>query len=315
MWSATGLGTGTHTLRIEWTGRHDTLATASTVDIDAFDISGMPATPGTLVQTPTITRFEQDSPLLAWAGTWTDSTSDAYSGHTLKMLGGAGHVDVAFSGSKCELIARTGNKFGIARVSVDGGAWSDIDLYSATTVYQSSVWHTTGLSEGPHTLSIEWTGRQNAASTANTIDVDAFDVSGAPTLSRVEQEDASFVWAGTWPMSSSGSFSGGTYRSATASASVTFSFSGTAAALIARTGSKFGIASVSVDGGAPVDVDLYTATTAYQAVAWRSATLAPGPHTLKIAWTGRMNAASTSNMVDVDAIDVTGTTGVLTQAL
>jgi aminopeptidase N len=224
-------------------------------------------------------------------------------------------VDVAFTGSKCELIARTGNKFGIARVSVDGGAYSDIDLYTSASVYNSSVWHTTGLAQGPHTLRIEWTGRQNAASTANTIDIDAFDVSGAPTLTRVEQEDASFTWAGTWPLSSSASFSGGTYRSTTASGSVSVSFSGTAVALIARTGNKFGIARVAIDGGAWTDVDLYTATTAYQAVAWRSATLAPGPHTLRIAWTGRMNAASTSNMIDVDAVDVTGTTGVLTQAL
>jgi hypothetical protein len=65
-------------------------------------------------------------------------------------------------------------------VSVDGGAWSDVDLYSASTVYRASVYRKTGLDGGTHTLRLEWTGRQNGASTSSQIDIDAIDIAGTP---------------------------------------------------------------------------------------------------------------------------------------
>ncbi|MFJ9564723.1 NPCBM/NEW2 domain-containing protein [Streptomyces fuscichromogenes] len=88
--------------------------------------------------------------------------------------------------------------------------------------------------------------------------------------------------------------------------SVDFAFTGTQLTLRAVTDPGHGIAAVSVDGGTPVDVDLYSATRTGDVPLWTSPTLPDGPHTLTFTSTGRKNEASTGTAVTVDRIDFVG---------
>jgi hypothetical protein len=116
------------------------------------------------------------------------------------------------------------------------------------------------------------------------------------------------MYAGTWTASSSPSASNGSFRFAnTPGSSVTVTFTGTYLGWIAKTSPVYGIAKVTLDGGDPVFVDLYSADAVWKKPAWDTGTLAAGTHTVKIEWTDTKNAAATGFNVSVDAFDIIGT--------
>ena len=63
---------------------------------------------------------------------------------------------------------------------------------------------------------------------------------------------------------------------------------------------------MTVDGGPPITVDLYSAATKSQQQVWASGALEMGTHTIQIARLGKKNAASKGTAINVDAFDVTG---------
>jgi hypothetical protein len=87
---------------------------------------------------------------------------------------------------------------------------------------------------------------------------------------------------------------------------VTATFTGSYLAWIAKKSPAYGAASVSLDGGAPVMVDLYDAVTLWQQPVWETGVLSPGTHTVTIQWTGEKNPAATGTDIGVDAFDVVG---------
>jgi Peptidase family M28 len=129
----------------------------------------------------------------------------------------------------------------------------------------------------------------------------------AATLTRYQQNASQLTYGGTWTVVSSTAASGGSYRYANASGmSVTAAFNGTYLAWIGKKGPTYGIAKVTVDGGPPVNVDLYNGSAVYQQKVWETDTLGAGLHTVKIEWTGTKNAAATNTNIGVDAFDVAG---------
>ena len=81
------------------------------------------------------------------------------------------------------------------------------------------------------------------------------------------------------------------------------SFTGDVVRLIATKASSRGIVSVSVDGGAPVLVDLYSPVTLFGQVVFEVSGLGAGVHTLSVVNTGTKNPLSTSARGEVDAIE------------
>ena len=92
---------------------------------------------------------------------------------------------------------------------------------------------------------------------------------------------------------------------------MTVTFNGTYLSWIAKKSPVYGEAKVTLDGGTPVIVDLYSAGALWQQNVWNTDTLPAGSHTLKIEWTGTKDAAASATNISVDAFDVLGT---LTQA-
>jgi hypothetical protein len=124
---------------------------------------------------------------------------------------------------------------------------------------------------------------------------------------RVEETDPAVTMTGTWTKSSSSSgWSGGSaVQSNAAGATVSITFIGTSIRWIGSRGRGMGIASVSVDGGAPRQVDLFARpadeihtpiVTIYD--------LSDAKHTLTITSTGTQNSQAQGNVVVVDAFDI-----------
>src|SRR5512142_2630807 len=131
---------------------------------------------------------------------------------------------------------------------------------------------------------------------------------GGPTPGmRVEESDAAVTSSGAWTKSDSASgWSGGAaMQSATAGSTVSISFIGTSIRWIGSRGRGMGLATVSVDGGPPRQVDLFARpadeihtpiVTIYD--------LADAKHTLTITVTGTKNSQAQGNLVVVDAFDI-----------
>jgi hypothetical protein len=124
---------------------------------------------------------------------------------------------------------------------------------------------------------------------------------------RYEQGNTQLAYTGAWAVDRSASASGGSFRYANATgSSVTATFTGTHLSWIAKKSPSYGKARVTVDGGDPVVVDLYSATTLNKQNVWSTRSLAPGNHSVKIEWTGTKNAAAANTSINVDALDLTG---------
>jgi hypothetical protein len=129
----------------------------------------------------------------------------------------------------------------------------------------------------------------------------------ASSSTRYQQADASLVYRGVWTVSSGASASGGSFRFAdSAEASLTITLKGTYLAWIAKKSPLYGRAKVTVDGGKPVTVDLYSARTLWQKKVWDTGRLAAGTHTVRIQWTGKKNPAADDTNIGVDAFEVRG---------
>src|SRR5262249_26257711 len=103
-------------------------------------------------------------------------------GARLAMDAGA-KVTFSFTGDQASWISFRDEYAGIARVSVDDQFVGEVDTYTTGSLAQTTMYTTTGLTWGTHTLTIEATGRMSSASGAAFIWVDAFDYTGATVSS------------------------------------------------------------------------------------------------------------------------------------
>ncbi len=299
VYSSGVLAEGTHTLRIEWTGDKNPSSKGTKLIVDGFDMAG----------TITALRTEEDrSPSMHYLGNWGAISKDGYSGGTYSYTYSPGHAEVVFDGTYVAWITSTNYTYGIAEVSIDGGAPEPVDLYTPATLYQQRVWSSGPLAQGTHTLRISYTGDKNPASTNTYVVVDAFDVVGELTAASYEQEPSQNLhYRGAWQTLANLSAFGGSYRLLNEPGYAEVAFEGTYAAWMGITRPDYGIAQVSVDGGPAELVDLYSASTLYKQQLWSSGPLPEGTHTVRITWTGTKNPSATGNKVPLDSLEVVGT--------
>ena len=155
---------------------------------------------------------------------------------------------------------------------VDGGSWTAGTV--ASIAYDPSTTHT-----------FEWYS-VDLAGNAEQIQSASFAFIG-----RVEQTDPGFAWRGTWTLQSSALRSGGSWRYTASTGAVAYvSFTGTDIGLISTKSSSYGIARITLDGGAPESADFYAPGALHQQTVWSKHGLAPGRHFLKIECSGTKNA-------------------------
>jgi hypothetical protein len=300
LFRATGLADAGHTLMIEVTGRKNAASTDTFIVVDAFDVPDAP-------------RAQETDPSVTYTAGWTqDTESRPWSGGTAALSTTAGvRATFAFTGTSVSWIGFRGPQTGIARVFLDGGFVAEVDTFSTTEEVQAVVFTPTGLTDASHTLTIEVTGRKNAASTNTFIVVDAFDLP-AQAVARAQETNSSIAYTAGWTQGdASRAWSGGTAAfSATASAQATFTLTGTSVSWIGFRGPQTGVARVFLDGAFAAEVDTFSTTEEPQAVLFSRTGLADASHTLTIEVTGLKNAASTDAFIVVDAFDAPSITRV-----
>jgi hypothetical protein len=125
-------------------------------------------------------RYEQTDSHVIFKGHWNTASDASAADDDFCYADTAGSsAKVSFVGTRLVWIAKKSPVYGMAKVSVDGGAPATVDLYSPTTLWRQTVWQTGRLSPGTHRVTIQWTGTKDSAASGTSINVDAFDVTGA----------------------------------------------------------------------------------------------------------------------------------------
>ncbi len=163
VFTATGLQDTNHTLTIEVTGRKNDAATAARVVVDAFDVT----TPGR--------RYEEGDAAITYSGPWIRNNVNRPwsegSSHTTETAGA--RATFSFTGTSVSWISCQKASIGPARVYLDGALVATLNNRRSVPIegYQRTIFRADGLTDGPHTLTIEAT-----SSTSGFVVLDAFDV-------------------------------------------------------------------------------------------------------------------------------------------
>jgi len=182
-----------------------------------------------------------------------------------------------------------------------------------TATPYSIPWDTTTASDGAHTLTAIAADAAGNSTTSAPVTVTV--ANGSPAAARFEEDHPAISATGAWARVGPevAAFSGGTAGASNASGStVTFTFSGTAVTWLGLKCNACGIATVSLDGAAPVTVDTAgpgapDGSLVSEAVFSASGLDPAASHTLAITVTG--NSSSGAAYVIVDAFDVVGGSG------
>jgi hyaluronate lyase len=122
-----------------------------------------------------------------------------------------------------------------------------------------------------------------------------------------QEGNAKLVYSGNWTTGSDPLASGGSFAFADSSgSSMTIRFSGIELDWFASKSPDYGNATVTVDGGSPATVSLYSADVRWAEMVWSTGVLTAGTHTVKIEWAGTKDTAATGTGINIDAVDVTG---------
>ena len=273
-------------------------------------------------QTGTTTRIEENDKSIIYHGNWYTNGNPLNSGGSSALTNAPGATAVLnFTGTGITWIGALDPWAGMATVYLDG-TLNTVDTYggsvSGSTLYQQALFKARGLTNGPHTLSIEVIHRRDANGLGSWIWIDAFDiengsgVTGAFTAGagRIEQNSPALTYTGTWLPNTSPAMSGGSAVLATnAGSRATISFKGTGITWIAYRDEWSGIARVYVDGVLKETVDTYLSPFQPQAAAYVIDGLVSGTHTLTIEATGTHSSGSSDSWIWVDAFDVVDSGG------
>ena len=167
VWSTGTLTAGYHWVKVS-SGR--AIPAGPPINIDAVEVLGTLAA---------ATRFDDTNPRLLWSGSWRTLFSTSCFGGSLETSAqAAASVTARFHGIRISLIAAKGTGFGQAKLILDGGTPAYVDLYGPTELFRQTVWSSSFLAPGNHTLIVQSANLEDAASLDADINVDAFDVIG-----------------------------------------------------------------------------------------------------------------------------------------
>lgn len=122
-------------------------------------------------------RYEEDRPNLAHAGTWTNrAMATASCTRVLTASTASDALQFPFVGSRVAWIGPKGPGQGIARVLLDGVQQANVDLYAPSLQPQRTLYLSPVLVSKGHVVTIIVTGQRNPSATDSMVIFDAFDV-------------------------------------------------------------------------------------------------------------------------------------------
>ncbi|MDP1808874.1 MAG: cytochrome c3 family protein [Actinomycetota bacterium] len=123
---------------------------------------------------------------------------------------------------------------------------------------------------------------------------------------RTENYHVDITYTGAWTTMTAADRSGGSStESSQTAAAASLGFYGTEVRLLSTKTPYSGQAEVFIDSVSKGTIDLYDATTTYQAVVFTETSMTTETHFIEIAVSGAKQGASAGFAVDVDALDVT----------
>lgn len=210
-----------------------------------------------------INTQEDSSTSIVWSGSWGTASDSKASGGSYRYANYTGSKATwQFYGNEITWYTIKAANRGIAKVHIDGSLVDTVDLYNATTLYKIPITYT--VTNGNHSITVEYTGTKNSKSTGWNIDVDAFST----------------------PYSSNASFT----------------FKGNQIKWYTTTGNDHGIAEVYIDNLLIDRVDLYSSDTQWNVV--KIYNIDAGKHTITIKNSLNKNIASIGNRIDIDCFEV-----------
>jgi len=266
----------------------------------------------TTVAMAQLVLVEEDDPSVTYSGVWFTNGTAGNSGGSavLTNLRGAQAV-ITFTGTGITWIGVKDPWSGFATVIVDGTSYR-VDTYGDETIYETPLFTVRGLSNGPHTMSIEVLHDRDVSGSGSWVWIDAFVIENGNPVSggfsagagRVEDNDPALVYKGNWFVHTNSMHSGGTAALCVdGGARVTLNFNGSGVSWIGYSDEWSGIANVYLDGQVGA-VDTYASPSSAQTTLYRIDGLPPGKHTLTIEVTATHGAASHEPWIWVDAFDV-----------
>lgn len=113
-----------------------------------------------------------------YSGTWSYSStqSGAFFGDNHWSSASGSICRLRFEGSRIDLYGAKAPSHGIAAVSIDGGAETNVDFYASSRSDKVLVWASPSLGPGSHVFEMRVTGTRNSASSGNAVPVDRVDV-------------------------------------------------------------------------------------------------------------------------------------------
>ena len=266
-----------------------------------------------LAQTGQITRIQEDDPSITYSGNWYKNVSPGNSGSGAALTNATGaRAVVTFTGRAISWIGVADRWNGLATVILDGQP-RKIDGWAENTRYQAMLFTVSGLSIGPHKLSIEINHERGPNGEGSWVWLDAFDIQegggvvGLPaaTVGRIENDNPAVTYTGIWYPNMNPVHSGGTAVLAVgAGSAVNLNFTGTDIAWIGYRDESSGLARVILDGELKATIDTYLLPGQARTTAYRVEGLTPGNHSLTIEVTGTHNQRSGGAWVWLDAFDV-----------
>ena len=267
----------------------------------------IPSAPGTITIDDSETGTAENQ--YEFVGTWGTSTpeeaynkTDHYSNTT------DSYFQIKFSGTQVKVYGEKNSSFGIVAISIDGGAETLVDCYSASRVVNTQLYTSNDLSNGSHTLKVRITGTKNESSggTWHTADRVVI-VTGILTIddSVTGPGDDRYQYFGTWGTSTPiDAYNKTDHYSNTTDSYYQVKFSGTQVKVYGEMNSSFGIIAISIDGGPETLVDCYTASRTVNTLLYTSPELSNGSHTVKVRITGTKNESSTGTWQTADRVEI-----------
>ena len=168
VWSKTGLVDKSHKVELKVRGSKPSSSSSYWVYPDAFRYGA--------------TTLEETSTLVVQAHR-TVALSGAYNGsyllgtHTASGdTGSQPYVSLRFKGTGVSWKGIRGTSGGYAKVYVDGVAKATVDTFGSASASGQTLWSTTGLSNGVHTVKVVMVGTRRSGSGGYNVTVDAFTV-------------------------------------------------------------------------------------------------------------------------------------------
>ncbi|MBW8821326.1 MAG: RICIN domain-containing protein [Streptomyces sp.] len=119
-----------------------------------------------------------------YTGSWGHASGEAgpYAGTNSYSSTSGDTATLSFVGTGVTLHAVTDSSHGIAAVSIDGGAETLVDEYSATRTGDAAVWTSPRLTSGTHSIRVRVTATKQSAATNDWVTIDRFEIADQPVV-------------------------------------------------------------------------------------------------------------------------------------